>query len=236
MLEQRERSQISDQEAKVIADQLRRVLAVEKTAGYNTERGATDYISALRGVRHTFGNVLNLDTRTILDIGTGSGKAVFQLARKEAFRYFDFKATGLTVPPKIDEYIGADNFTLTAAEVLRGIPDNSVGAAISVFSVTYSAAPARVADSIDRVLVEGGVFKAALRPSRKRFRQGQIKGMTILKDMDAVNGRTYKELFDEKGYDTYLGCSKDRDILVAIKPGTSKKNSAAGLYMNEFVL
>lgn len=235
MLEHIQNKQISDHDAKIIADQLRRVVETEKTGGYCTQRGSQDYVRALRGVRHTFAQVMGLGSRMVLDIGTGSAKALKQFQRVHEYRNLDFKATGLTLHPDVDENIGIENFVLTSAEVLRAIPDNSVGAAISVFSVTYSAAPEYVVDSIDRVLVEGGIFKAALRPTKKRFRQRKIRGMTILREMDAVNGSTYKQLFDDMGYDAHLAHARDRDVLLAIKPGNPTSPSAKMLYLAEYI-
>lgn len=227
---------MSPYDAKMVADQLRRVIELEKDNGYQTERTAQDYIYALRGVRNTIPHAKTVGSNVVLDIGAGSTRASHEFACMPAYKDIDFKATGLTQHPKIDEYIGNENLILTAAEVLRGIPDESVGAALSIFSITYSAVPKYVVESIDRVLVPGGIFKGTFRSSRRRLVPRKIPGFDILKRMDAKDGKTFEQLFSEKGYDSYLVCAKDRDILLAVKPAHSMKTTAKELYRRDLAI
>jgi len=98
----------------------------------------------------------------ILDIGAGrSARAMQQLAREHP--ELRIAATFLSKPKFGDSPLPPNfEYRHTSAERLRGIPDNSVGAALAVYSTTYSGAPELVVSSVDRVLVPGGRFVARL--------------------------------------------------------------------------
>lgn len=126
---------------------------------YNINRTGWRYLQQLAGAQHLFDYVKSLKSQTVLDIGAGTTLASSELQQSQLGHDLHFEATVLRNRPEIENNLGEERVHITSAEVLRGVPDESVGCVIAVFSVDYSDAPGLVAGSIDRVLVAGGAVK-----------------------------------------------------------------------------
>jgi len=172
-------------------------------------RSGRDYIENLDGVKHLFSYIRKLSSNTILDIGAGTTRGIADISKSILGQQLHFEATVLTHKATEANMLGKEDVHVTSAEMLRGIPDNSVGGIISVQSLRYSKAPMLAAQSIDRVLVPGGVFKAAW----------------LLQNADEFY-KTFREL----GYDIAYNEAWEKDhIMLAIKKGNPTKITAAQL-------
>jgi SAM-dependent methyltransferase len=159
-----------------------------------------------------------------LDVGAGTTQGIHAVSRREMSEGLDFAATTLsrsakvaypdrphlTIEHLVEKNLGWGKTHITSAEVLRGVENKSVGAVLSVFSLPYSKAPRLAAASIDRVLVEGGVFK----------------GFFPTKDDEAKGISSYalfEQEFRERGYAiaTRAYGKYPYVVVLAIKPGTS---------------
>jgi SAM-dependent methyltransferase len=176
---------------------------------YLQNRQGWEYVKTLEGVEHLFDYVRTLPSNTILDIGAGTTAGIHQLAQSPTGAGLTFEATTLRYRPEIEENLGKERTHITSGETLRGIKDNSVGCIFGVYSVTYSAAPNLVMQSMNRVLVPGGVVKIATTDSQIwNFYEG-------LKMM---------------GYDVADNAKWQRALVVlAIKPGTKDAVRARAL-------
>ena len=147
-------------ERNAIASQLLAIRKFERKikpdSDYEDNRTGAEYVHALRGLTKSLDYVRRLgSTNLVLDIGAGSTRGIAEIARSPEASELDFRATVLRYRPEIEEYLGLDRTSVTSAEVLRGIEDTSVGLAISVYSVTYSAIPSAGVKRIDEILVPG---------------------------------------------------------------------------------
>ena len=186
--------------------------------GYEVNRSADKYIAAIGGLEELFKYLRARRSTKVLDIGSGTGKAIDGISESNLGEGFDFVRTALTknLSPE-----GTKKVHLTSAEILRGIPSNSFGAVLAVCSVGYSEAPELVAEQIDRVLVPGGVFKGVFADSDAELVYGKL---LKFKNYTALHSALHR-----RGYDTavlanfpYLGKENDPDhILLAIKPDPS---------------
>ncbi len=199
-----------DQKRKEAAHQIRRARWREREGRpYNRDRSGFQYIKELAGVKELFSYLKTLPSRKILDIGAGTTHGITDISQSSFGTDMEFEATVLNSVPQIEKYLGNERTHITSAEILRGIPDNSIACVLSVFSLTYSRAPELVIGSVDRVLVPGGVIKIG--------------------SDDAPIWQLY-QLLKDKGYDT------DEDegwgtfrVVLGIKPGNPTAPSAASL-------
>lgn len=183
---------------------------------YDVNRSEGSYMIALKGFSKLFDYLKTRKITKVLDIGAGTGRAIDEISKSEEGQGLDFVGTTLAKNPKRES---SQKIHITSAEVLRGIPSNSFGAVLAVFSVGYSDAPKLVAEQIDRILVPGGVFKGAFSPA----------GVGGIKYDENVMLKSYDRLYfalKEKGYDcaTLMEIPAARrkieldQILLAVKP------------------
>jgi SAM-dependent methyltransferase len=142
---------------------------------YERGRSLSKYKEELRGINSSLTYANDLAEKdlghVVLDIGAGTTRAVSEIrdSYKGIFPKLTFQSTTLVADKKIAEYIGLENNHITSGESLRGIEDNSVALAISVYSLTYSKSPQMVAESLNRVLCPGGIAKIAFLYGGSKF-------------------------------------------------------------------
>ncbi len=217
-------------ERNAAAKAVRRLRTEEMSLGanaYNIRRTADRYLRELCGLKHMFDYVRTLSSKSVLDIGAGSTKAARQLSELGMARELSFEATTLSRSSKISDHfhidsikklvsdnLGWDKTRITTAEVLRGIPNASKGAVLAVYSLPYSAAPELAVKNIDRVLVQGGVFKG-LFPNDNKMDQFSL----------------FVDAFKLHGYDTHNAeIHLGYQVILAIKPGKPDAPSAEKLF------
>src|SRR3989344_1408929 len=108
---------------------------------YNIDRSGFQYVKVRAGVKELFAYIKTLPSKTVLDIGAGTTHGITDISHSSFGTDIDFEATVLSSVPQIEEHLGREKTHITSAEVLRGIPGNSIGCVLSVFSLTYSHAP-----------------------------------------------------------------------------------------------
>lgn len=179
-----------------------------------TNRGAFEYLQKLFGLEHFFQHVKQIGYPKVLDIGTGSGRAIKELSCSSVAAGIDFETTVLTSDPRTFENLPRNKVHITSAESLRGISNESVGGVIAVYSVGYSETPSLVAASINRVLAPSGVFKGifASHPESRG-------GMTL------ELAHKFYEAFKRLGYNVATsgemysdGAERIGEVLLASKP------------------
>ncbi len=182
---------------------------------FKVNRDAYEYFEELGGIKKLLEYLKILKITKILDIGSGTGRAINEISNSDLGQGFEFVGTSLFKYPDED----AKKIHLTSAEVLRGIPASSFGAVLSVCGVGYSDAPNLVAEQINRVLVPGGVFKGSFADERP-----VTYGSSTLKRYDDL-----RLALQKKGYDTAIvpdfldvpSREKEDTILLAIKSNPS---------------
>lgn len=196
------------------ARKIRNARTIERTGDpYKINRTGWQYIKELGGVQHLFDYVKTLKSQTVLDIGAGTTQASSDLQESSLGFGLHFEATVLRNRPEIEKNLGKEHVHITSAEVLRGIPDASVGCVIAVFSVGYSDAPGLVAESIDRVLVPGGAVK--------------ITGYK------SIFSQFYDQ-FERRGYDVDSGeVWGEYKAILALKPGNESEVTAEQLLRSD---
>jgi ubiquinone/menaquinone biosynthesis C-methylase UbiE len=176
---------------------------------YKINRAGWEYAHQLAGLEHLFSYVRNLPSKTVLDIGSGTTEGVHDISQNAIAEGLHFEATVLRPRSEIAENLGLKDTHITSGEVLRGIPDASIGCIIALHSLRYSAAPELAAKSIHRVLVPGGVLKAA------KLEHAFSKIYDTLETLG----------YDINVYEIWGGTS----VLLAIKPGNISGMTAAQL-------
>lgn len=127
------------------------------------DRGAIQYLELLGGIEKFFQYVKKLPKNKVIDLGAGTARAVGEFSRSEISKDIQFLATDVIRHKELTDNIDTEMFKKTPAEVLKGVEDESVGGLVSVIgAASYSESIPLLADTIDRVLVPGGVFKATL--------------------------------------------------------------------------
>lgn len=207
-------------ERQQLAAQLHTVRIHERARGYVTDRGPRSYEGYLLGYYSFLEYVRQLDgPNLILDIGAGTTRSINHISKSPQGRGLRFEATALRFRGEIDEYLGRRNTHITSAELMRGIEPQSVGGAIAVYSVTYSAFPERTVDMIDSILVPGGIFKG-------KFASGRNK--TSPNGRLSIGPVPFERRFKELGYDVIVD---QLDLMLAKKPGGNLSVTATDLYM-----
>jgi ubiquinone/menaquinone biosynthesis C-methylase UbiE len=135
-------------------------MADESSLAYR--RDARDYLEDLGGLKYAFDYIRSLPTNTVLDVGTGQGIALKGLKASSISRDLKLIGTAVKMNSGLSKNLGQGEYKITPIETLKGIPDQSCGGVISVFGgPMYSEQPRIVAESINRVLVNGGLTKNA---------------------------------------------------------------------------
>jgi hypothetical protein len=171
------------------------------------ERDFDRYEEEAGGLVHFLRQVKQSRSQTLLEIGTGKGVAAQKLHTKVPHVI----TTGLIQYQREPD-------VLTSAELLRKIPDGSIGGILAIHSLSYSAHPKLAIRKLDRVLEEGGIIKAV-------FSEGKAV-RRLSKTTIRSKQQSYKHYVQELiklGYDVAVCTSPFGqslpNILVAVKPG-----------------
>lgn len=200
-----------------VAKQVKLARNLERSGGYNYFRSDLDYKRNLEGVFCLFNYLKCLKgSATVLDIGAGRAEGVDSLAQTYGIG-LTFQATGLIKRKNVNPNMSRD-YRITSAEVLRGIPDNSIAGVMSVYSVTYSHAPDMVMKRINDILIPGGVFKGCFfRPDDKKTEYADLYRRTHFNTADPFKTALIRLGFKET--DIAVVDNGRCELLLAIKPG-----------------
>ena len=192
---------------------------------FETNRSGTEYVYRLGGLKHALHylkelNDSGLGSNLVLDIGAGTGRAIYEVSKMPMSDGFDFEVTALRNDIKLKEKFPKEQIHQTSIETLKGVKDNSVGLVIGVNSVAYSASPRLAVESIDRVLVPGGIFKGTF----------SVPGTSLNYNESIFKGpEDFIKYFSELGYDvSFIEENKfsttyqrtfSNSVILAIKPG-----------------
>ena len=172
---------------------------------------------------------------TILGFYMINSKLFYEKSRLYKKLVDELKKQGKEAPRRIgnkyliEQNLGLKNTHITSAETLRPFADESVAVLLSVYSVNYSASLRLVAESIDRVLVPGGVFKGFF-PFRKEDTS-----------LEAETAYPFVVALAEKGYDIVCaegdqldnGYYEGHGIVLAVKPGGGQPVTARELFCKD---
>ncbi len=127
---------------------------------YVKDSSLLDYLRTAQGLLTFLNHARERGVPAILEIGSGTARAIGQLAQNQMGEGLSFVATGLT-----HRHIETPNvlWRPTPAEVLRGVDDKSVSGIIALSALGFSRVPELVVNNIDRTLVKGGAIKATFR-------------------------------------------------------------------------
>lgn len=193
-------------EEELFQRQLRSILFSGKSEEtWQNDRLGSEYISSLGGVEATLQYIKSLDSKLVIDVGTGTSQGISDIAKSKLGEGLEFKGTTVTWLNELNQHLGKDRVLITSAESLRGIENNSVGGILALYSISYTAQPQQVVARFDQVLVEGGVVKMVTHADQKS-RSGH---------------RTFESFlnaFKELGYDI----NESERILLAVKPSSDK--------------
>jgi SAM-dependent methyltransferase len=142
---------------------------------YTIDRNGAEYEYDLQGLSRTFDYVRELPSNIVLDIGSGITQGIVDLSKRDIGKGLDFEATVLS--PMLVRKAGLRGeipLHATCVESLRGIADQSIGCVLGLFSVHHSNSTKVAMQSINRVLVPGGVLK--MRAWRTEELAGILRG------------------------------------------------------------
>lgn len=213
------------------AQKICRIRSLERTdSAYIVDSTQSDYVRKVRGLLFYFDYVRNLSqSPKVLDVGTGTSRAIDEIARSPLGKGITFEATAFTRHTRMKRFLGKVH--LTSAEVLRDISSESVSGILAIQSAGFSAEPSLVAESFDRVLCPGGVLKMTF---RKKGSYGKKEDRQYKKWGYSTHDEFSVSLVEDLGYDVCIleADPKDPnadDVLLAIKPGGKNSISAKEL-------
>ena len=223
-------------ERNAAAAQIRRIREIERTKSepaYITDREAAYYIGGLGGLNATLAHLKCIGRPTIVGLGEGTTRGIFELSRTEQARGLNFHATVLSMPTQVDRYLGRARTHMTSAEGLSlpSIEPGTVGAFLGSNSIAYSAAPELVAYQMDRYLAPGGVIKACFarhNATGDELAFNQRTGFQTADRMEAIlEGEPFN--YDVVTYDDGISTT-----LLAVKPGIYPKGFAEELFVEDW--
>lgn len=209
-----------------VAEKIRRVRNFDEIGRlfYFTDRSSREYFANLEHLDLFLEYInINCQTKSVLDIGAGSTKAISQIAQMDRWKDLRFEATVLSMTPykkSVNPKLDSSKIHITSTEVFRGIPSESFGGAIGYSSVNYSAAPELAARSIDRILIPGGIFKGLFLPDDYYIDECEL---------GQKKRGPFERVFKELGYDTAINDNFGGDLLLAKKKGANAHIKAADL-------
>jgi hypothetical protein len=204
-----------------VANQIRAARDLDRV-DFRTKRGLSYYRVNFQGLDYFFDYASRLESNVILDIGTGKGVALREMQSRYGNR---FKFIGTRLSYALDDEIDPLIQVIpTSAEILYGIPDESVAGVLAGYSIAYSAKPEYALRRIDQVLIPGGVIKAVFYDVKDEF-----ASHTNIK-----SSAEFENELRSHGYDTSVSTKKkDGELLVAIKPGFDLSKSASDLLLDD---
>jgi SAM-dependent methyltransferase len=177
-------------------------------------RGHEAYNKTFQGLELFFNEVRKLPSKSILDIGAGTLRAVSEFQKEnQDLKFYATVLSGHTLKRQPNYYKDLDKFgrlKISPSETLRGIETHSIGGIISVHGIAYSNSPAESVRSIDRVLIPGGILASTFIGSKSR--KVNDAGFFI------YNINDFLKEFNQLDYDTFMPSDKGH-LLFAVKPG-----------------
>lgn len=127
-------------------------------------RSGQEYIRQLMGLAGYLNYAKTIaPDKTVLDLGTGSGRGLKEIWLSPFGQGLNFKGTGIIQDEAAKTNLGKENYIVTSAPNLTNIPDSSVSAIIclngdinALMSTKFMGVVAR---RIDEVLIPGGALK-----------------------------------------------------------------------------
>lgn len=222
-----------------IAQQIKKFRAAERGGKINDERDLAQYSLDLNGLGATIDHVArNGESKKILDIGVGQGKALFDLITLYEKNGVTFEGTGLVVPTTHQSLPAETKPTvyLTPAEALKRAA-GPYGAIISDFGLGYSE-PTASMRRVDELLAPGGILKFSCTVERLK---GGMHPYGLRAPSEFVNelikiGYPRDSIFVTEmpeGADHKL--NTEHAIIVVIKPGGTASLTAKEVYENDRV-
>jgi hypothetical protein len=206
-----------------VCAKIERIISLERTNPlFIQDSSLARYVHAARGLGY-FLNRINTSNvpSVVLDIGTGTGNALAQLAQEPNCDGISFIGTTLT-ESTVSKASQTVPIFVTPAEELRGILDKSVGGIISIAGIGFSDHPHLVAENMDRVLADGGLIKATFRKKGSYgWRWNHRYNQWGYNSHDGFSQALY-----EKGYDVAILETPDDDVMLATKPDGQTKVDA----------
>lgn len=202
-------------ERNAVAEQLKRIRIFEREDQFTKNRGIAGYTAYLYGLGGYFDYVRQLGNfPKVLDIGAGTTRAAHELSGSKIGKGIDFMATVLVRPQKDNPQLPKEKVISTSAEVLKGIPDQSIAGVLACYSIAYSQNPYLAIRRIDQVLVKGGIIKARFAVDSDFTNiDNTIRGLR--------DGKEFIEELKNLEYDIAATDANQerRGVIVAIKPG-----------------
>jgi hypothetical protein len=199
----------NSKEREMVAEQLKSARFLDRSHGQVTDRSMSDYLNHLLGLRGSFAYMQALtESNTVLDLGSGTTKAISQLAASQLGEGLEFRATNLSGSIS-DFHLPIENIKRTSVEVLNGIPDNSLAGVIGCYSIGYTTVPELTASRIDQTLIDGGIIKTNFQTVRDVY--SPIPGFQTHERFTETLLKLGYDVFIEENY---IAC----DIVIAKKP------------------
>lgn len=195
---------------------LRRVERIHVIPGRMNEkrnRSPREYGIYLAGLDGTLGYVRRGRIRVVVDIGAGTGRSIAALERSPKYNPMKFIGTGILSAPDIV----ATHYRLTPAELMRGFPDASVGAFLSVFGPTHYSDLPPVLERIHAVLAPDGLLKFAVMKSIPGHESNPEYAFRIRQITTFFNKKHYDFSCVDGRFPGRLGTFR---IFLAVKPRT----------------
>lgn len=192
-----------------------RIKQIEATdPGYIPVSSLESYLKSSRGLAMVFNYVERIGLpKKVLDIGTGDGNALKELAEARQ----DFSYIGTVLSASEQKNLVPENMEIkeATAETLLPIEDESIGAILSFQAIGFSAHPEAVAESMDRVLMPGGIIKASFRKKHGSY------GKEWNRKYDEWGYNSHDQFtfeLHQRGYDIAILETEGDDVILAIKP------------------
>lgn len=208
-----------------VAKQIRFARNSERQPRYTDNdwgRSMEEYLVIFNGLSNLLKHVSQMGGNLVLDIGAGTTKGISEIEKSKLGEELEFRATVLKRHPAIEDNLGYDKTHITSVETLRGVEDSSVGLALALNSIAYSASPKMTAQSIDRVLIPGGILKARFNP-KDRLRDD----LPYYK----VHDQFTQEL-RRLGYDVCVPDVPSEELILAVKPGINARSASDLFYID----
>lgn len=211
-----------------VAQQLREARQYDRLNLWNTTRTYDDYVQILDGITLLLEYTASLTQRHIIDIGTGTGRALEDIAKLHRNLGLHYTGTTLAALPNSSVPIKS-----TSIEVMRGYGANSVSGILSVHSLNYCMHPTYAVARIDEILEPGGVIKVAGLGIEARLPSNYPS------TLGSVRLYSVAEIFQSLGYDVSYFCHVNQtgrnieDRMLAKKPGGNECITADFLMKGE---
>lgn len=190
---------------------------------YVPESSLEDYVEAAHGLEMLVQYVKETDSlpKMILDIGTGKGRALSELAQTPLGHGLSFIGTSLVPRPEFAHMPDNLQIQIAPAEDLKDIPDQSIGAIMSFAGIAFSNDPETVVANMDRVMADGGLIKAT-------FRGKGSYGREWNKKYDAWgyhHHESFSQALGNRGYVVgLLEIKGGDDVILAMKPDRTERD------------